>query len=127
MVIEAVDADSQLAGSSTTDNKGEYAIIGLGPGAYTVREIQQSGWSQTFPAAPGTHSVVLALGQTISGIDFGNQETGGLSNPKDEATGTALDGEETPERFAARNRHALASFAGGAVSDWVYQRTGPER
>jgi hypothetical protein len=58
----------------TTDANGNYCFNGLqGGGIYTVSETNQSGWGQTFPAAPGTHTVTLAAGQTIDRLNFGNQ------------------------------------------------------
>src|SRR5262249_56060132 len=44
----------------------------VNPGTYTVSEVLQSGWTQSFPAAPGTYVITLTSGQTDSGNDFGN-------------------------------------------------------
>ncbi len=56
----------------TTGDKGQYCINDLPPGTYTVSEIQQAPWLQTYPAAPGTHTVTLAAGQQLNGVNFGN-------------------------------------------------------
>lgn len=65
-----------VSGSSTytavTDSQGFYYICDLTPGTYTVSEVQQLGWAQTFPATPGTYTVNLAPGQSVNGKDFGN-------------------------------------------------------
>jgi hypothetical protein len=78
--------------TSTTDATGAYAFS-VAPGTYTVCEIAQSGWTQTFPTAltPGaadcsahTHggtvtpgpwgwAITLTSNQTDSGNNFGNQ------------------------------------------------------
>ena len=57
----------------TTDANGNYCFNNLTAGTYTVSETNQSGWGQTFPAAPGTHTVTLAAGQNIDSLNFGNQ------------------------------------------------------
>jgi len=57
----------------TTDVNGNYCFNNLQAGTYTVSEINQSGWVQTYPANPGTHTVILTPGQNITGIDFGNK------------------------------------------------------
>ncbi len=38
---------------------------------YTVSEVLQSGWTQTFPPAPGTHTVFVECGQLLN-LEFGN-------------------------------------------------------
>lgn len=35
-----------------TDDQGGYGFTGLQPGTYVVAEVQQPGWTQTFPAGP---------------------------------------------------------------------------
>ncbi|MCA9227566.1 MAG: hypothetical protein KDA47_18225, partial [Planctomycetales bacterium] len=42
-------------------------------GTLRIAEVQQAGYRQTFPAAPGIHTVTLTAGQTVTGINFGNQ------------------------------------------------------
>lgn len=58
--------------TTTTDALGNYYFTNLPPGAWTVSEIQQTGWQQTAPSFPGTYIVPLLAGQVISGRDFGN-------------------------------------------------------
>jgi len=64
----------------TTGIKGEYCISGLPAGTYTLSEILQAPWLQTFPVAPGTHTVTLTAGQQVNGINFGNTTPSGLCN-----------------------------------------------
>jgi hypothetical protein len=59
--------------STVTDRNGKYQFINLGPGIYNVREVLPSGWAQTFPLAPGKHTVVLISGLEVTGKDFGNK------------------------------------------------------
>jgi hypothetical protein len=35
--------------------------------------VQQTGWQQTYPAAPGTYSVTLAMGDQAFDLNFGNR------------------------------------------------------
>lgn len=64
----------------TTGSKGEYCISGLPAGTYTVGEILQAPWLQTFPVAPGTHTLTLSAGQQLNGINFGNTTPSGVCN-----------------------------------------------
>lgn len=60
----------------TTDGKGNFCFDNLQPGVtYTISEINQSGWTQTYPAVPGTYSITLASGQNIDTLKFGNHNS----------------------------------------------------
>jgi uncharacterized repeat protein (TIGR01451 family) len=63
-------ADGTVDGTVTTDSNGNYSITGLHAGLYRVREVQQSGWTQT--TVDPVDITVTASGQTFTGIDFGN-------------------------------------------------------
>jgi hypothetical protein len=73
-----------------TDLNGNYAFTNLAPGTYYVREVQNTGWTQTAPTPvpPGKYTVTLASGQTITGLDFGNHQTAANSAPH--ITSTAI-------------------------------------
>ena len=60
--------------SALTDVNGEYVIGALSAGTYTVAEVLQDGWQQTFPISQ-THLVTLASGDVLEDIDFGNQQS----------------------------------------------------
>ncbi|WP_337175299.1 putative Ig domain-containing protein [Paludisphaera sp.] len=66
--------------TTVTDANGEYTFTGLTPGTYYVRELEQLGWSQTYPVSPRSHVVTITDDQVVSGIDFGNRQTGDVSN-----------------------------------------------
>ncbi len=55
-----------------TDIDGNYTFGGLEIGNYTVEEVLQTGWKQTFPEAPGIYNVSLAAGESVTNRDFGN-------------------------------------------------------
>ena len=57
----------------TTDSDGKYCFDRLQPGTYTIGELAQTGWVQTFPPAPGQHAVEVAAGDQVDNLDFGNQ------------------------------------------------------
>ena len=62
---------------SITDQDGNYTLTDLCSGTYIVAEEMQDGWTQTFPAVAlrelsGTHTVVLAEGETVTDKNFGN-------------------------------------------------------
>lgn len=60
-----------------TDQNGNYCFNDLRPGTYTVNEVNQSGWIQSFPASPGVHTIGLDPNEVASGINFGNYENEG--------------------------------------------------
>jgi len=75
------------------DESGRYLLDGLSPGWYLIREIVPDGYQQTFPDDPAIvdpphpeadfafvnpveghgHVVIIRPGESVGGIDFGNQ------------------------------------------------------
>jgi hypothetical protein len=70
--IQLLDSAGTVVANDATDASGSYSFSNIGPGTYTVKEMQQSGWSQTAPASPGTYTVVATSGQDVSGLLFGD-------------------------------------------------------
>lgn len=56
---------------ATTDASGNYCFTGLAPGTYHVSETLLPGWIQTFPALPGTYTVIVP--PSVTNINFGNK------------------------------------------------------
>lgn len=71
---------------TTTDLNGEYFFSFLAPNTYTVSEFLKPNWVQTYPAPPGTHTVMVDSGQTFNNVDFGNQP---IANVQDLAVSVA--------------------------------------
>ncbi len=63
--------------STVTDVNGEYTFEFLQAGTYTVAEVVQPGWVQTYPSSSEPHTVEVEGGEVIPGINFGNF----LANP----------------------------------------------
>ncbi len=79
---------------TTTDEDGNYCFNGLCPGNYRVSEVSQKYYTQSCPSNPRYYDIVLHSSETVTNINFGNQECVnapiGMSNwwPLDEASGT---------------------------------------
>jgi len=59
--------------STTTDANGYYELDVLTPGEYTVAQVVQSGWAQTWPT-DAAHTVTVGTGNSWVGADFGNAQ-----------------------------------------------------
>ncbi len=70
--IQLLNSAGKVVATTKTNSLGNYSFPNVGPGTYTVKEILQSGWIQTAPAAPGTYTVTSASGQNQSGLAFGD-------------------------------------------------------
>jgi uncharacterized protein (DUF2141 family) len=59
--------------TSTTDTAGNFSFQNLTPGTYTLSEVVPAGYQQTLPPPPGTMTVTVTAGNTVSHVLFGNQ------------------------------------------------------
>ena len=75
------DGNGSIDATTTTDQYGYYRFTGIGPGSYTVSELQQAGWLQTGPAS-GSYTVVTTSGADIGNQDFANVEAASISGTK---------------------------------------------
>jgi hypothetical protein len=66
------DYSGNVVATGTTDSGG-LCCLNVSPGTYTVSEVLQQDWSQTYPGNPGTHTVAIKPEQEIK-VVFGNQK-----------------------------------------------------
>ncbi|OPY54450.1 MAG: hypothetical protein A4E49_01027 [Methanosaeta sp. PtaU1.Bin112] len=60
--------------STVTAADGSYSFKRVVPGSYIIEEAAQAGWTQSYPASPGTHPVTLVSGVPgLTDLDFGNR------------------------------------------------------
>jgi hypothetical protein len=64
--------------SMVTDNMGKYDFSNLPAGIYYVREVEQPGWVETYPAS-GSYTINLAAGEVSSKNDFADFKLGTIS------------------------------------------------
>ena len=101
------DGNGQLTpGEPTqvTDASGHYVFTSLSPGTYTVREVLQAGWTQTYPGGDGAHTVVLAIGQAVTGKDFGNNDSTPPAAPSVPVVDAVTDGGVVGDNITNYNR-----------------------
>jgi len=72
----------QMVGEDVTEENGSYSFSNLNPGVYTVKEVNQLGWFQTYPLAPNYHTVSLSSNDELGSINFGNSEAVSVSGYK---------------------------------------------
>jgi protocatechuate 3,4-dioxygenase beta subunit len=61
-----------IVATTTSDVNGNYEFANLGPGTYTVQEVNQPGWYQTQPQNPLYYTFVANSGADGSGLNYGN-------------------------------------------------------
>jgi methionine-rich copper-binding protein CopC/protocatechuate 3,4-dioxygenase beta subunit len=71
--VNLLDPFGNLVATTTSDVNGNYSFANVGPGTYTVQEVNQNGWYQTQPVnPPGTYTVQAISSTNPGGLDFGN-------------------------------------------------------
>lgn len=89
--IELVDEDGDVVTSTETDAEGQYCLTdpALELGMYTVREVLQEDWIQTYPEDDEYELEVEEAGDQFDDLDFGNVQTGSIEGYK-------VEGEDPP-------------------------------
>jgi hypothetical protein len=75
----SISISGPVTTSSTTDENGNYTFTNLLAGDYTVSEVVQNGWTQTYPSETLTYSVNIISGANSTEKNFGNFELGIVS------------------------------------------------
>lgn len=70
-VVTLTNTSSGAVSTATTDANGFYYFNNLAPGAYTVGEAAQPGWTQTVPGGGAGYTVNVKAGEVVQ-RDFGN-------------------------------------------------------
>jgi len=78
--IEALQGTT-VVDSTTTGSDGSYTL-NLAPGTYTIQEVAQNGWTQSYPSNPTTYSVTVTAGGVTTERNFGNYTTGTVTGHK---------------------------------------------
>ncbi|OHY32027.1 hypothetical protein BCV63_07615 [Cylindrospermopsis raciborskii CS-508] len=118
--------------STTNDEEGQYSFTNLQPGTYIVREVVTSSFSQTFPNNPDYHTAVVASGQTVNNINFGNTTPSPITLKIQDQSVTSVTEDGTNNLIYTFTRsgnltNALTvnySVAGKAIFNTDYNQTG---
>jgi protocatechuate 3,4-dioxygenase beta subunit len=126
---------ANISSQTTTDASGNFSFVNLPPGTYVLSEIVPEGFHQTLPGPPGTLTVTLSAGLTVS-VLFGDQPnaaTGTITGLKfDDANGNAAQdpGEAgvagvTINLFAASGGALVATTTTGADGTFTFTDVNP--
>ncbi|MFZ1075668.1 MAG: SdrD B-like domain-containing protein [Minisyncoccia bacterium] len=99
--------------STVTDSHGAYRFTGLAAGTYHVREVQQTGWTSTYPskiAISDTYDIALAAGQIAKNKNFGNFKLGTISG----------------EKYNDKNGNGHKDNGEGGLAGWTIQLKKPD-
>jgi protocatechuate 3,4-dioxygenase beta subunit len=67
--------------STLTDANGNYTFTNVGPGNYSVEEVIEPGWFQTFPKSI-VYDFTMLSNSDMYGLDFGNYQSSTISGKK---------------------------------------------
>ncbi len=88
--------------TTVTNGSGNYSFTNLGPGTYRLREVGQTGWTQT---STNPADITVSSGTNVSNIDFANtRDTGFLTvnkmvDPENDGSFIGVGGSATPFRW----------------------------
>ena len=132
--VDVFDSSNNLVASQLTSGGGNFDIEGLAPGSYKVTEILQTRLDPDRPRPhPGTFTVNVIAGATVSGLEFGNFQTITLSGEKFNdlnGDGTQEPGEPglpdwTIDLLDASKATSLASTTTDSNGDYSFNDVGP--
>lgn len=94
------NADGSVDQTTTTDATGNYSFTNLGLATYKVREVAQSGYSQT---SVDPSDITLTSGQSVSNVDFGNMPLGSITITKVDSQNSGTDFSFTFQKMGAQS------------------------
>jgi type VI secretion system secreted protein VgrG len=78
--------NSAVDPSAVTGPGGTYVITGVAPGTWNVREVGQTGWTNSYPGTSDAfgryQSVTVPADGSVSGVNFGNYEQASVNGYK---------------------------------------------
>jgi Mg-chelatase subunit ChlD len=63
---------STTAQTYTSDAQGNFTIQGLCDGTYTLKQVLQTGWTQTLPTSAQGYTITITSGNAVLNRDFGS-------------------------------------------------------
>ncbi len=79
LTINLTNTSTNSTYATTTTSGGLYSLTGIAAGTYTLSEVVPAGYVQTAPASPGTYTITVVSGQTVTGENFGDHPTASIS------------------------------------------------
>ncbi len=74
--VKLLNSSNAVVATTTTDSSGNYSFTGVGPGSYTIQEVQQSGYT---PTTATSIAVTATSGLNSTGNNFGEFQISTLS------------------------------------------------
>lgn len=81
--VQLFSSASTTPQTYVTDEGGTYAIPNLCDGSYTLKQVKQSGWTQTVPANDGSYPITISKGDVAADKNFGNNKASRCSDGVD--------------------------------------------
>ena len=100
-----------LIKSTLTNPLGQYTFADLLPGTYIVSEVNQPGWTQTYPGNSGKYTVTIDSNEIVNGKDFGNY-----------ASPSSISG----MKFNDLNRNGVKDSLEPGIQGWTIWISGPD-
>lgn len=94
------NSDGTVDQSTVTDADGNYSFTGLDLATYKVREVAQSGYSQT---SDDPSDITLTSGQNEQNVDFGNMPLGSITVTKVDSQNSGTDFPFTFQKMGAQS------------------------
>ena len=78
-LVDLTNTATSSTYAALTNASGQFSLTGIAAGTYTLSEVLPLGFVETLPASPGTYTITVDSGQTVTGEDFGDHPTASIS------------------------------------------------